>query len=137
MVGFLVGLGFLVGFGSSVGTEVGGFFSSLVGVNGIGVLDGVGVRVGVLVAVIVAVTVAVAVGDGVFDAVSMFVIPATDVNVGVKKRLAKASLVSARLIGVAVAVYRGLSTISGRVSVFALSMMKGKLNAIATLPRRI
>lgn len=50
------------------------------------------------------VSVSVGVGKGVFEAMVVSIKVATGVNVGVKKRVAKASLVSARSRGVAVAV---------------------------------
>jgi len=59
----------------------------------------------------------------------------TGVNVGVKKRVAKASRVNALSRGVGVAVCRGSRTMSGRVSGFPPLIMKGRLNARATVPR--
>lgn len=82
-----------------------------------------------------AVSVSVEVGKEVLETSVMFVMGATEVNVGVKKRVAKASRVSTLSIGVAVAVCRGSRTMSGRVCGFPPLTIKGKPNARTTVPR--
>jgi hypothetical protein len=132
-VGVLVGRGVLVGIG--VGVLFGSPPPWCVLVNCIGVLEGVGVEVEFPEIGIMAVSVSVAVGKGVLEGRVVSAKTATDVNVGVKKRVAKASRVSALSRGVAVAVCRGSRTMSGRVSGFPPLIMKGKLNARTTVPR--
>ena len=136
-----VGMGVWVFLGVELGTGVGPLFGSsppwFVGVNCNGVLEGVGVGVEFPETGIIAVSVSVAVGKGkgVLEGRFVSAKTATDVNVGVKKRVAKASRVSARSRGVAVPVCRGSSTMSGRASGFPPLIMKGKLNARTVIPK--
>jgi len=134
---FVGGMGVRVLLGVELGRGVGLFFGSsppwLVLVNCNGVL--VGVRVEFPETGIRAVSASVDVGKGVFEGTVVSVLLATAVYVGVKKRVANASRVSALSREVGVAVNRGSSTMSGRVSGFPPLIIKGRLNARTTVPR--
>jgi hypothetical protein len=113
----------------------GSFPPWFVGVNCIGVIEGVGEGEVFPETGMRAVSVSVDVGKGVSEAMVVSVKIATGVNVGVKKRVAKASRVRALSRGVAVAVWRGSRTMSGCVSGFPPLIMKGKLNARTMVPK--
>jgi len=113
----------------------GSFPPWFVGVNCIGVIEGVGEGDEFPETGIRAVSVSVGAGRGVFEGRGVSTLIAIEVNVGVKKRVAKASRVSARSRGVGVGLCRGSRTISGCVSGFPPLIMKGKLNARTMVPR--